>query len=271
MIPVLLDCLRSGEPSFQKDSLEFIFRRTLLEILHRIVAIEVRRDQVQPFIASMLHLLHSDNEEGGVICCKIVVDLVRTYRIFTEDLLKQVLQVLADSFRNMPLLIEETLSEDSPVMDPNVALPSTRSFKVLSELAMVMVHLVQFLRQMVQPLLLETVDSHFNILTLESPAQKAARENYEAMGGYWSGMAPTIQNAGAYSDFIHAQVKVGLMLSFPHGYRSNGGKQVLSFLAYFLRGQTDQYATQLEQLLLNVLRMLQDCPASAVGARKVRS
>ena len=45
--------------------------------------------------------------------------------------------------------------------------------------------------------------------------------------------------------------------------------QILSFLAYFLRGHTDQYDSQLENLLLNVLRMLQDCPASAVAPRKV--
>ena len=37
MVPVLLEILRSGEPSFQRDSLEFSFRRVLLEILHRLL------------------------------------------------------------------------------------------------------------------------------------------------------------------------------------------------------------------------------------------
>ena len=170
--------------------------------------IEVRRDQVQPFIASMLQLLRVDNEENGVICCKTIIDLVRNYRAFNEELLKQFIQILNESFHNMPLLIEETLSEDSPVMDSHAVLPSTRSFKVLSELAMVVVHLVQFMRQMVQPVLLETLDNHFSLLSLESPAQKKTREDYEAMGGHWSGMAPTIRNPGIYSDFILAQVKV---------------------------------------------------------------
>ena len=38
--------------------------------------------------------------------------------------------------------------------------------------------------------------------------EKKARENFEAMGGYWSGMAPTIKNDQAYTDFISAQIKV---------------------------------------------------------------
>ncbi|KAF7789373.1 hypothetical protein EIP86_000317 [Pleurotus ostreatoroseus] len=250
MIPVLLDCLRSGEPAFQKESLEFNFRRTLLEILQRIVSIEVRRDQVSAFTSSMLQLIRTDNEENGVLCCKIVIDLVRNHRSFTEETVKQFLSVLSDAFNNVPVLVEETLSEDSRVLDPNVALPSIRSFKVLSELAMITIHLVQFMRPLVQNVLQETIEAHFHVLTIESPAQKKAREDYEAMGGFWSGMAPTIKNPTAYSDFIVAQVKI------------------LSFLAYFLRGHTDQYDSQLENLLLNVLRMLQDCPASAVAPRK---
>ncbi len=210
MIPVLLDCLRTGEPSFQRDSLEFNFRRTLLEILQRIVSVEVRRDQVSAFTSSMLQLIRLDNEENGVLCCKIVIDLVRNHRSFTEETLKQFLSVLSESFNNVPLLVEETLSEDSPILDPNVVLPSIRSFKVLSELAMITIHLVQFMRQLVQNVLLETIEPHFHVLTIESPAQKKAREDYESSGRFWSGMAPTIKNPGAYSDFILAQVKVSL-------------------------------------------------------------
>ena len=208
MIPALLDCLRSGEPSFHRESLEWTFRRTLLEILHRITLIEVRREQVQPFIASMLHLLRVDNEDNGVLCCKTIIDLVRTYRTFNEELLKQFVQILNESFANMPGLIEETLSEESALVDPTIAFASMRSFKVMSELAMVIVHLVQFLRTMVQPVLFDNLESHFNFLNLESPAQKKAREDFEAMGGYWSGMAPTIRNSTVYADFILAQVKV---------------------------------------------------------------
>lgn len=46
------------------------------------------------------------------------------------------------------------------------------------------------------------------VILLEAPAQKKAREDCEAMGGIWAGMAPTIKNKQVYSDFIHAQTKV---------------------------------------------------------------
>jgi transformation/transcription domain-associated protein len=45
---------------------------------------------------------------------------------------------------------------------------------------------------------------------IESPAQKKAREDSEAMGEYWTGMAPTITNPQLYADFINAQIKVSV-------------------------------------------------------------
>jgi transformation/transcription domain-associated protein len=53
-----------------------------------------------------------------------------------------------------------------------------------------------------------TIAPAFEVLALEAPAQKQAREDYEAMGGIWAGMAPSIKNSSAYSDFIHTQIKV---------------------------------------------------------------
>lgn len=46
------------------------------------------------------------------------------------------------------------------------------------------------------------------MLLLESPAQKKAREDKEAMGGYWAGIAPTVVNTQVYTDFILSQIKV---------------------------------------------------------------
>ena len=208
MIPVLLEILRSGEPSFQKDSLEYSFRRVLLEILYRIPSNEIIRPQAIPLFQGMLHLLRHDNEENGITCCKTIVDLVRAFRSLTEELLSEFMTILHEIFRNIRGLVEEVLSENSPTLDPNVVFPSVRSFKVLAEMALVVVSFLQINRTMVFPVVQQTLPMNFEVLSIESPAQKKAREDHEAMGGFWAGMAPTVHNPQAYTDSISAQIKV---------------------------------------------------------------
>lgn len=53
---------------------------------------------------------------------------------------------------------------------------------------------------------------NFEILALESPAQRKAREDCEAMGLYWGWMTPTTKNPQAYTDFIAAQIKVSMQV-----------------------------------------------------------
>ncbi|EGO01921.1 hypothetical protein SERLA73DRAFT_166433 [Serpula lacrymans var. lacrymans S7.3] len=250
MIPVLLEILRSGEASFHKDTLDYQFRRVLLEILHRIPYSDAVRSQALTLFNGMLYLLRHDNEENGVTCCKTIIDLVRSFRALTEELVSEFMGILQDVFRNIKSLVDETLSEDSPVLDPNVVLPSIRSFKVLAEVGMVVVTFSQSHRPIVIPAIQATFPLNFDVLALESPAQKKAREDHEAMGGYWAGMAPTIKNHHTYVDFISAQIKM------------------VSYLAYIMRGLGDEYDPYGETLILASLRILQDCPANAIAARR---
>ncbi|KAI0921097.1 hypothetical protein AcW2_006184 [Taiwanofungus camphoratus] len=250
MIPVLLDILHSGAPSFQKDSLEYQFRRCLLEILHRIPSSEAIRPQALPLFQGMLYLLRHDNEENGITCCKTMIDLVRSFRALNEDLFSDFMGILQQLLQSMKGLVDETLSEESIPVDPNIALPATRSFKVLAEMALVVVTFLQTHRPLVSPEVQATLQLNFSILALESSAQKKAREDFEAMGGVWAGMSPTIKNPQTYADFVSAQIKV------------------LSYLAYVLRGLGEQYDSEGETLILAALRILQDCPSMAVVARK---
>jgi len=211
MIPALLEILRSGEAAFHKDSLDYQFRRVLLEILHRIPLSDIVRPQALPLFTGMLYLLRHDNEENGVTCCKTIIDLLRTFRTLTEDLVSEFMGILQDVLRNMKGLVDEVLSENSPQLDPNTLLPSTRSFKVLVEMGMVVVNFSQSHRALVTPAVQTTLPLNFEVLALESPAQKRAREDFEAMGGYWAGIAPTITNTHAYADFVTAQIKARLL------------------------------------------------------------
>jgi transformation/transcription domain-associated protein len=208
-IPALLELLRSNEPAFQKDALEYQFRRVVVEILQRLAPTEGARSLVSVVFPGMLHLLRHDNEEIGVACCKTLSEIIRTHRTLPEDLVSQFMVVFQALSRNIPSLAMEYLSESSVVLDVNVVLPSMHSFKVLKEMGIVVSAFMRDQRQSIVTLIQNSLPLHFEVLAVEAPAQKKAREDFEAMGGFWSGMSGTIRNAQAYSDLILAQVKVG--------------------------------------------------------------
>jgi transformation/transcription domain-associated protein len=165
------------------------------------------RSHGQVIFNCMLHLIRHDNEENGTTACKLLVDIIRAYRMLTEESLKEFVAVFLQLFQNMKGLVEEALSEDSAVLDHGVVLPSIRSFKVLGEMGMVIVIMSQIHRQLASPAMQTSIPHAIEVLALESPAQRKARTDFEAMGGIWAGMSPTVKNAGAYSEFIHSQIK----------------------------------------------------------------
>ncbi|KAF7332097.1 hypothetical protein MKEN_00090300 [Mycena kentingensis (nom. inval.)] len=226
---------------------EFAFRRALVEILHHLPPHETIRPRAEEIFNCMLQVIRTDNEDNGGICCKIIGDLLRNYRIATQQGMADFFAVFAESSSNLPSLIAEVLSENSPQILPDAIFPCTRSFKGILEMGQVLTTLTQILRTGNNN---ESQKPAFEAIALEAPAQKTARENHEAMGRFWAGMAPTIVNVGAYTDLIGAQAKI------------------LSFLTYAMRWgveNTDQYG---DTLLLCCVRLLQDCPATAIGSRK---
>ncbi|THV08510.1 hypothetical protein K435DRAFT_832965 [Dendrothele bispora CBS 962.96] len=258
LIPTLLDLLRTGDSTFRRDTLEFQFRKVLLEILSRLPVSDPVRTQLTAIYETLLHLLRVDNEDNVVSCCKIIVDVTRTYRSLSDDHLSKFTSILQETLQSVPTYVRETLSDDSPVVDPNVAVPGMKSFKALAEMGLVMAMFSQAASprsEIIGPAIKTTIGPAFEALETEAPVQKRTREDYEAMGDFWAGMAPSMKNVGVYSDFINAQVKT------------------LSYLAFVMRhnatrqdGQSmDTYG---ERLILNALRILQDCPTNAIALRK---
>ncbi|EKM59507.1 uncharacterized protein PHACADRAFT_205724 [Phanerochaete carnosa HHB-10118-sp] len=256
VITVVVDRLKNSEPSNQKDSLEYGFRRVLIEILHRLPLPDALRPQAQVLCAGLLHVIATDYEDNAITCCKTLVDVVRNFKPLNEELTAQFFNILHTVFRNVPLVVQEALSEESPAYDEkNPPLyPSTRSFKVFAELATAVVILTQSHRPIVLPVIQQGLNLYLEAIMIQSPAQRKAREEHEAMEGYWSGVAPTVKNLPAYTDLIVAQVKM------------------VSFLMFFLRSTSspDQppMENELEQIILATLRLLQDCPTTAIAPRK---
>ena len=267
IIPVLIEVLRSGEPSFKRDTTEFKFRSVLVDILHRIPSGDAIRPQALPLFQGMLYLLRHDNEENGVTCCKTIIDIVRGFKALSEEIVAEFFSTLLEMFRNMKSLVQETLSEDSSKLDPDTVFTSVRSFKVLAEMGMVVMTFMQSHRAMVTSAMQPTIPLTLEVLALESPAQKKAREDCEAMGSIWAGVAPTIKNNQAYSDFINAQIKVKLYRKVASEYSQI--RQLVSYLTFTLRGMGEQFETFGEALVLTSLRLCQDCPPNAIISRRV--
>lgn len=211
VITVIIDRLKNSEPSNQKDSSEYAFRRVLLETLLRLPLLDTVRPQAQTLCAGILHVIATDYEENAITCCKIFMDLVRNYRPLNEELVGQFFNILHTIFRNIPQIVQETLSEDSPVYEEkNLLCSSMRSFKVFAELATAVVILMQNHRSLVLPIVQQNLNLHLEVIMVQSSAQRKAREDYEAMGSFWSGVAPTVKNLPIYTDLIIAQVKVSI-------------------------------------------------------------
>ncbi|KAF5369949.1 hypothetical protein D9758_001009 [Tetrapyrgos nigripes] len=258
LIPTLLDLLRNGEPATRRDTLEYQFRKVLLEILSRLPVSDPVRTQSNAIYEALLHLLRVDNEDNVVSCCKIIVDVTRTYRNLSDDHLGNFTSIFQETLQSMPEYVAEALSDDSDVVDPNVAILGMKSFKALAEMGLVMAMFSQAANQrseMIGPAIKTTIAPAFEALEVEAPAQKSAREDFEAMGSFWAGMASSVKNAGVYNDFINAQIKT------------------LSYLAFVMRHNATRQdgqnmETYGERLILNALRLLQDCPTNGIALRK---
>ncbi|KDR83700.1 hypothetical protein GALMADRAFT_236040 [Galerina marginata CBS 339.88] len=250
LVRPLLDLLRSGEPAFQKDTLEYQFRRVQFEILNRLPVNEAFRNLIPAVFSCMLHIVRHDNEENGGTASKTMVDLIRNCRTGIEDGLKEFIAIFQEALQNVQGLVPQYLSEESGLVDTNVAFPAMRSFKALGEMGMVMVIMSQVHRNLVVSTMQTTTPHAFEMLAQESPVQRRARTDFEAMGGIWAGMSPSIRNPGLYNDFMQAQIKM------------------LSYLAYVMRFSADLADSYGETLILTALRLLQDCPSNNVALRR---
>ena len=208
MIPVILEVLRSGTPSAKKDTVEYSFRRVLIDVIHRIPLSEIVRPQAVPLLQGMLHLIRTDNEEVGVICCKVTSDVIRAYKPLTEELAADAVKLYKEIILNMDRFTTEYLSEGSKPLESNEVLMGIRSCKVAADLGYTFLALVQSSRNGPHPIIQEVISLNLHFLALESPAQKKIREDYEAMGNVWVGVSPKLSNVAMHTDFMASQAKV---------------------------------------------------------------
>ena len=150
-----MDILRNNEPSFKKDSVEYAFRRALVDIISRVVFVEHVRVHSPAVMALFLHLIRTDNEEMAVSCLKHSIEIIRLLKNTSEEHVMEAVRIVPDLLKNMPGLVEEYLSENSPPLESNVSFPGIRSFKVLAEVPLILLAVMQMYRAIAFPIVTE--------------------------------------------------------------------------------------------------------------------
>ncbi|CAI0392859.1 unnamed protein product [Linum tenue] len=163
--------LQITSPQFV-DNPEHKLRNIVVEILNRLPHSEVLRPFVQDLLKVAMQVLTSDNEENGLICIRIIFDLLRNFRPTLENEVQPFLDFVCKIYQNFSLTVSHffdnmtTNLEDVKPMETSSSSdqgitgtgyvgngqlnPSTRSFKVVTESPLVVMFLFQLYSRLVQ-------------------------------------------------------------------------------------------------------------------------
>ncbi|KAJ8771163.1 hypothetical protein K2173_023488 [Erythroxylum novogranatense] len=163
--------LQVTKPQFV-DNPEHKLRNIVVEILNRLPHSEVLRPFVQDLLKVAMQVLTTDNEENGLICIRIIFDLLRNFRPTLENEVQPFLDFVCKIYQNFRLTVSHffdnttTALEDIKPMETSSSSdqgltstgyvgngqlnPSTRSFKIVTESPLVVMFLFQLYSRLVQ-------------------------------------------------------------------------------------------------------------------------
>ncbi|TPX51638.1 hypothetical protein SeMB42_g00090 [Synchytrium endobioticum] len=268
MVPTFITILNEMKPVFISNSLEQKFRNTIMEIINRFPQNDALRPYSPELMQTLMYLLKVDNEENGVICVKIIIELHKSYKAALEDQVQEFFNIVQDMYRNMDQAVTEVFDEPA-VATPGLSQPvspapgeaealaarvlpkSMFSFKVLTECPIILALLFQVHKKYVQTSVPSFVPLIMNVLSLQPEGQRLTHEEAAANGtGPFCGISPNIKNKSAYTEFKALQVKT------------------ISFIAYILRSFISILREHQIAIAASVVGLLQDCPPDASATRK---
>ncbi|KAJ2091537.1 transcription-associated protein 1 [Coemansia sp. RSA 986] len=259
--PVIRDLLIKTPPVFVSSAPEQKLRSTLLEIIQRIPHSEVFRPIVLEVVTTLISLVKIENEENAVVCLKIIYELHRMYRQMLESISLSFLGLATDIYRNADQMLRAMDSAETPasLSTPNVNLLSpsamspgpdsgdsaaknlpkaTSSFKVLTEIPIIVVSIIQANRRHADPFVNNIVPLILHMLELNP---KSSLLHSDTAHHHWRSI---------HADLITAQSKT------------------LSFLGFFALGFTALLLPWQDRIACLTLQLLCLCPSEATATRK---
>ncbi|CAN4078750.1 unnamed protein product [Withania somnifera] len=171
------------KPQFS-DNPEHKLRNIVVEILNRLPHSEVLRPFVQELLKVAMHVLTTDNEENGLICIRIIFDLLRNFRPSLENEVQPFLDFVCKIYQNFratvtyffesgamavppppvpasavssfveadvkPMEVSDQMGTSNGYFGAGQLNPSTRSFKIVTESPLVVMFLFQLYGRLVQ-------------------------------------------------------------------------------------------------------------------------
>jgi transformation/transcription domain-associated protein len=154
------------------DTPEHKLRNIVVDILKRLPHSEVLRPFAQDLLKVALQVLTTDNEENGLICIRIIFDVLRNFKPTVETEVQPFLDFVCKIYQNFKLTVSHFFEngtaggEDVKPMDTSSASdqgltnlgsagtgqlnPSTRSFKIVTESPLVVIFLFQLYSRLVE-------------------------------------------------------------------------------------------------------------------------
>ncbi|KAI7825787.1 hypothetical protein BX661DRAFT_199084 [Kickxella alabastrina] len=241
--PVIRDLLLKTPPVFVSSAPE-----------QRIPHSEVFRPVVLEVVTTLLALVKTENEENAVVCLKIIYELHRMYRQLLDGIALPFLDLAAEIYRNADQMLKvmDSLDTPAPLSTPNVNLMSpsamspgpdmgdvstknlskaTSSFKVLTEIPIIVVSIIQANRRHADPFVTNILPLILHMLELNPR---------DSLG----------------------------ILRLRKAKTSTGASKTLSFLAFFARGFTPLLIPFQDRIANLTLQLLCLCPAEATATRK---
>ncbi|EPY52670.1 PIKK/TRRAP protein kinase Tra1 [Schizosaccharomyces cryophilus OY26] len=280
-IPFLLEFVQSFEVSFDSDSLENEVKRNALSLLQQCA----HKDEFQPYaelcVTRLVWFIRAENDEIAIYCLKMIMDIFKSFKASIHGCAQSFFDLVVSLARKLPSTIpfcfpkSSTLSssvDDHTLLFTSAAgsylykealdlhqqmnhpsardkklQPALQSFRVFIECPVVIVLILQVLRQsatsnvqLLLPFLLDILQINVPI-----PDDLSGRVNEDISFDF----IRAVKNKSAYRSVFMAQVKT------------------LSFVAYILRTFPETFSNR-EIIPLVVVKLLRRCPYDMCFARK---
>ncbi|KAK9062066.1 hypothetical protein SSX86_019251 [Deinandra increscens subsp. villosa] len=255
------------KPQFT-DNPEHKLRNIIIEILNRLPHSEVLRPFVQELLKVAMHVLTTDNEENGLICIRIIFDLLRNFRPTQETEVQPFLDFVCKIYQNFRLTVSHFFESGAivaPPMPPPSSMsalpslggedvkpmemsdqagssiasstgaaqlnPSTRSFKIVTESPLVVMFLFQLYNRLVQTNIPQLLPLMVSAISVAGPDK----------------VPPHLKTH--FTELKGAQVKT------------------VSFLTYLLKSFADYIRPHEESICKSIVNLLVTC-SDSVSIRK---
>ncbi|XP_077231461.1 uncharacterized protein LOC143864410 isoform X2 [Tasmannia lanceolata] len=243
------------------DNQEHKLRNIIVEILNRLPHSEVLRPFVQELLKVAMQVLTLDNEENGLICIRIIFDLLRNFRPSLENEVQPFLDFVCTIYQNFRSTVSYFFDESTrgevdnnpppppppPPLSNSMQLseglgppvsgytgqlnPSTRSFKIVTESPLVVMFLFQLYGRLVQTNIPHLLPLMVSAISVPGPEKVP------------------LQSRNHFIELKGSQVKT------------------LSFLTYLLKSFADYIRPHEESICKSIVNLLVTC-SDSVSVRK---